>query len=92
MEQLRLDLKVRQPYTLDISYLFDELASTTPSVYNWGPTSFAEAVTRHVNLTEDCTNKPGKLLGYEELCDPSICEKTTNVLDGDLGKLTFDEN
>jgi hypothetical protein len=32
------------------------------------------------------------LQGYEELCDPSVCEKTTNVLDGDLDKLTFDED
>lgn len=30
-------------------------------VFNWGPTTLAESVIRHVPLREDCTGKPGTL-------------------------------
>lgn len=30
-------------------------------VFNWGPTTLAESVIRHVPLKEDCTGKPGTL-------------------------------
>lgn len=42
--------------------MFDELAPNAAGVYNWGPDSFVEAITRRVELNEDCTDKPGKLL------------------------------
>ncbi|KAH7138622.1 hypothetical protein B0J11DRAFT_588050 [Dendryphion nanum] len=71
----------------DNLYQFQRSAPLAPTVFNWGPDSFAESVVRRVPLKEDCTNKPGKLIAYEEICDPSVCEKITVVLDGDLDKL-----
>ncbi|VUC29464.1 unnamed protein product [Clonostachys rosea] len=71
----------------DNLHQYRESAPLTPTVFNWGPETFAEAVTRRVPLNEDCADKPGKLLGYEEICDPEICEKITVVLNGSLEDL-----
>ncbi|KAH7128830.1 hypothetical protein B0J11DRAFT_525923 [Dendryphion nanum] len=71
----------------DNLYEFQRSAPLAPTVFNWGPDSFAESVIRRIPLKEDCTNKPGKLIAYEEVCDPGVCEKVTVILDGDLNKL-----
>ncbi|CAM1504795.1 Fc.00g023860.m01.CDS01 [Cosmosporella sp. VM-42] len=72
----------------DNLYQFHKSAPGVPSVFNWGGTTLAESVIRRAPLNEDCTDKPGTLIAYEEICDPSVCEKTTVILDGDLSKLT----
>ncbi|CAG9982758.1 unnamed protein product [Clonostachys byssicola] len=78
----------------DVTYRFEdnlhqyrESAPLTPTVFNWGPDTLAESVTRRVPLNEDCTDKPGRLLAYEEICDPKLCEKTTVVTNGSLEDL-----
>lgn len=45
----------------DILYMYQKLASDAPTVFNWGPASYAETVIRRAPITEDCTDKPGKL-------------------------------
>lgn len=47
---------------IDNMYQFQRSAPNAPTVFNWGPDSFAEAVIRRIPLNEDCTDKPGKLL------------------------------
>ncbi|KAH7401175.1 hypothetical protein DE146DRAFT_655142 [Phaeosphaeria sp. MPI-PUGE-AT-0046c] len=71
----------------DTLYLYQRLAPDAPAVFNWGPASFAGTVIRRAPIMEDCTDKPGKLFAYEEICDPNVCEQTTNILDGDAEKL-----
>ncbi|PVI05808.1 hypothetical protein DM02DRAFT_684260 [Periconia macrospinosa] len=71
----------------DVLYQFQRSAPNAPTVFNWGPDSFAEAVIRRIPLKEDCKNKPGKLIAYEEICEPDVCEKVTVILDGDMEKL-----
>ncbi|KXH44891.1 hypothetical protein CNYM01_09688 [Colletotrichum nymphaeae SA-01] len=66
---------------------FRENAPLTPTVFNWGPTTLAASVIRHVPLKEDCLNKPGKLIAYEEVCPPELCEKVTVVTSGSLEEL-----
>jgi hypothetical protein len=43
-------------------YQFRKSAPLAPTVFNWGPDTFAESITRRVPLKEDCTNKPGRLI------------------------------
>jgi hypothetical protein len=45
----------------DTLYLYQKLAPNAPAVFNWGPASYAETVIRRAPITEDCTDKPGKL-------------------------------
>ncbi|CAI6331581.1 unnamed protein product [Periconia digitata] len=71
----------------DNLYQFQKSAPNAPTVFNWGPDSFGEAIIRRIPLRDDCTNRPGKLIAYEEICDPSVCEKVTVILDGDMDKL-----
>lgn len=46
----------------DNLYQYRESAPLTPTVFNWSPESFAEAVIRRVPLKGNCTNSPGKLI------------------------------
>ncbi|KAJ3542980.1 hypothetical protein NM208_g3815 [Fusarium decemcellulare] len=66
---------------------YRETEPLAPTVFNWGASTLAQSVTRHVPLNEDCTNKPGTLYGYEEICPPELCEKATVVKSGSLGEL-----
>ncbi|KAL2880311.1 hypothetical protein SGCOL_004360 [Colletotrichum sp. CLE4] len=71
----------------DNLHQYRENAPLTPTVFNWGPTTLAESVIRHVPLNEDCATKPGKLIAYEEVCPPELCEKVTVVTSGSLDEL-----
>ncbi|CAH0044768.1 unnamed protein product [Clonostachys solani] len=71
----------------DNLHQYRESAPLTPTVFNWGPDTLSESITRRVPLNEDCTNKPGKLLAYEEICDPTLCEKITVITNGSLEDL-----
>ncbi|VUC35475.1 unnamed protein product [Clonostachys rosea] len=71
----------------DNLYLLQQYAPHAPSVFNWGGPTLAESVTRRVPLTEDCSDKPGDLIAYEEICAPDVCQKTTTVLNGNLTQL-----
>lgn len=46
----------------DNLYQFQRSAPHAPTVFNWGPDTFAESIIRRIPLKEDCTNKPGKLI------------------------------
>ncbi|KAK1461259.1 hypothetical protein CMEL01_14895 [Colletotrichum melonis] len=71
----------------DNLHQFRENAPLTPTVFNWGPTTLAASVIRHIPLKEDCSNKPGKLIAYEEVCPPELCKKVTVVTSGSLEEL-----
>uniref|UniRef100_A0A8H7K7U3 Uncharacterized protein n=1 Tax=Bionectria ochroleuca TaxID=29856 RepID=A0A8H7K7U3_BIOOC len=71
----------------DNLHQYRESAPLTPTVFNWGPDTLSESITRRVSLKEDCTDNPGKLLAYEEICDPTLCEKITVILNGSLEDL-----
>ncbi|KAK1495005.1 hypothetical protein CABS01_11233 [Colletotrichum abscissum] len=71
----------------DNLHQFRENAPLTPTVFNWGPTTLAASVIRHVPLKEDCSDKPGKSIAYEEVCPPELCEKVTVVTSGSLEEL-----
>jgi hypothetical protein len=45
----------------DTLYLYQTLAPDAPTVFNWGPASYAGTVMRRAPITEDCTEKPGTL-------------------------------
>ncbi|CAH0051809.1 unnamed protein product [Clonostachys solani] len=53
----------------DNNFLFRKTVPDTPTVYNYDPNTLLWSVARRFPIEEDCTNKPGKNLGYEEICD-----------------------
>ncbi|VUC23405.1 unnamed protein product [Clonostachys rosea] len=71
----------------DVLLLYRENAPLAPHIFNWSPDSFAAAVKARAPLSEDCTNSPGQLITYEEVCTPENCEKVTVVTNGSLEDL-----
>ncbi|KAF7561263.1 hypothetical protein G7046_g2881 [Stylonectria norvegica] len=67
---------------------FRESAPMAPIVFNWGATSMVEAVQRHFQFKEDCTMKPGKFYGYEEICSSDVCDKVFVIAPGDVDALS----
>ncbi|CAH0038751.1 unnamed protein product [Clonostachys solani] len=59
----------------DNVFLFNRLVPDTPTVYNYNPNTFLWSVERRFPIKEDCSKKPGKDLGYVEICDDR-CELT----------------
>ena len=70
----------------DNLYQYRKSAPLTPTVFNWGPDSFAEAVIRRVPLKDDCTNKPGKLIVSVQPVNTSY-EKLTTLAIGIRGSM-----
>ncbi|KAK7222965.1 hypothetical protein V2G26_010968 [Clonostachys chloroleuca] len=50
-------------------FLFHQKTPNVPTVFNRGPDSLLWSVQRRFPLSSDCKGKPGKLIGYNELCD-----------------------
>ncbi|KAH7311491.1 hypothetical protein B0I35DRAFT_438176 [Stachybotrys elegans] len=59
----------------DLIDMYHRKLPSTPIVFNYNPESFMWSLNHRLPMREDCeaAKKPGKLIGYEEICD-SRCD------------------